>query len=254
VSALEFTLNISNCLGCGFCPQEKLGNAYHSEKRTMTVEDFKTILDTLPMDCQVDFSGFSECFLNPDACKMIELAAVSGRRFVVYTTLVGIKPCCVEVLKAHHPNVLRVHVPDGKALTFPEDKWVEFHERFLLSRVPATYMSMAEPSDFIKRYLAIKGIPLELPEMINRGGNLEHIAKKNIDGPMRCTMNRWHQNVALPNGDVYGCCQDYSLSVYLGNLLRQPYIEIHYEAEKWMWAMEKKAEGICRECTWATPA
>lgn len=220
----------------------------------MTVEDFTTILGKLPADCQVDFSGFSECFLNPDACKMIEAASLSGRHFVIYTTLVGLKPCCVEVLKAHPPRVLRIHVPDGEALKFPEDKWVEYHERFLLARVPATYMAMRQPSDLIKRYLAIKGIPLEIPDMLSRGGNLEHVHGKEINGPMRCTMNRWYNNVVLPNGDVHGCCMDYGLTVYLGNLLRQPYREITYEADKWKMNMERKAEGICARCEWATPA
>jgi radical SAM protein with 4Fe4S-binding SPASM domain len=255
MSSLEFTLNISDCLGCGFCPQEKLGRAYHSEKRAMTVEDFKTILDKLPMDCQVDFSGFSECFLNPDVCKMIELAARSGRRFVIYSTLVNFRKCCVDVLKAYPPNVFRVHVPDGEALKFPEERWVEYHELFLMSRVGASYMAMRQPSDFIKRYLAIKNIPLEIPTMLSRGGNLEHVAVREINGPIKCTMNRWHNNVVLPNGDVYGCCMNYDLSVYLGNLLRQPYSEIHWEAEKWSMAMNKDATGtICSKCEWACPA
>lgn len=250
---MEFTLSVSNCLQCHHCPQDKLGAAYHSDKRVMTVEDFKIILDTLPADCQVDFSGFAECFLNSNACQMIDLAAKSGRKFVLYTTLVGLKPCCVEVLKQYHPNVTRIHVPDGKAFTFNEEKWVEFHERFLMAKVGATYMAMGEPSDFIKRYLAVKGIPLELPTMLSRGGNLEHINGNKINGPMRCTMNRWHGNVVLPNGDVYGCCMDYELTVYLGNLLRQPYREISYEAEKWKMNMERRAEGICARCEWATP-
>lgn len=249
---MEFTLTISNCLGCHFCPQEKLGAAYHSEKRIMTVEDFSTILGALPADCQIHFSGYAEPFLNPDACKMIELAAKSGREIHIYSTLVGLKPCCVETLKAHHPRVMRIHVPDGHALKFPEDKWMELHERFLMAHVGASYMAMREPSVDIKRYLAIKGIPLEIPDMLSRGGNLEDILRDPIEGPIHCTMNRWYNNVVLPNGDVYGCCMDYELSVYLGNLLRQPYREISYEAEKWKMNMERKAEGICAKCEWAT--
>lgn len=254
MSAIEFTLSISNCLSCHFCPQDKLGAAYKSDKRTMTVEDFKTILNKLPMDCQVDFSGFSECFLNPNACKMIELAAKSGRKFVIYSTLVGLKPCCVEVLKHYPPAVFRVHVPDGEALKFPEQRWVKQHEMFLATGIKATYMAMATPTEPIRRYLAIKGIPLELPDMLSRGGNLAHIKTHEINGPIRCTMNRWFNNVVLPNGDVYGCCMIYDLSVYLGNLLRQPYSEIRWEAEKWKMNMERKVEGCCARCEWATPA
>lgn len=254
MSAIEFTLSISNCLSCHFCPQDKLGAAYKSDKRVMTVEDFKTILDKLPMDCQVDFSGFSECFLNPNACKMIELAAKSGRKFVIYSTLVGLKPCCVEVLKHYPPSVFRVHVPDGEALKLPEQQWVKQHEMFLATGIKASYMAMREPSESMRLYLAIKDIVVDLPDMLSRGGNLAHIPVREISGPMRCTMNRWHNNVVLPNGDVYGCCMDYTLSVYLGNLLRQPYKEIHWEADKWKMAMEKRSAGICTHCEWATPA
>lgn len=253
--SLEFTTIISNCLGCHFCPQEKLGEAYKSVNRVMSVEEFTIILNRLPGDCAVHFSGFAEPFLNPHACEMIHLAHLSGREVHIYSTLVGLKPCCVDTLRVSPPRVFRVHVPDGEALKYPEDRWVELHELFLTARVSATYMAMREPSEVIKRYLAIKGIPLELPDMLSRGGNLEHVHGKDIFGaPMRCTMNRWHNNVVLPNGDVYGCCMDYSLSVYLGNLLLQPYKEITYEAEKWKMNMEKRADGICAKCEWATPA
>lgn len=253
--SLEFTTSISNCLGCNFCPQDKLGANYHSEKRLMTLCDFATILDKLPKDVQCHFSGFSEPFLNPYCCDMVSYAVNAGMEVHIYSTLVGLKDCCVPVLRQMQPRVFRIHVPDGEAFKFPEEKWIEYHERFLMARVPATYMAMREPSDVIKRYLAIKGIPLELPDMLSRGGNLEHVKTRDLFGaPMRCTMNRWYNNVVLPNGDVYGCCMDYSLSVYLGNLLRQPYKEITYEAEKWKMNMEKRADGICAKCEWATPA
>ena len=247
------TLSVSNCLGCGFCPQDKLGAAYKDPKRVMAVEDFHTILGKIPAGTQIHYSGFSEPFLNPNACRMIEAAYATGRPVHLYTTLVGMKPCCVAVLKSIQPAVVRIHVPDGKALVLPEERWVETHEQFLETRVKATYMAMNSPSDFIKRHLAIKNIMLELPEMINRGGNLSNVPSKDIRGPMRCTMNRWHSNVVLPNGDVFGCCQDYALTVRLGNLIEQPYSDIFSEGEKWRMNMEHKAEGICSKCTWATP-
>jgi radical SAM protein with 4Fe4S-binding SPASM domain len=253
--ALEFTTSISNCLSCTFCPQEKLGAAYHSDKRMMTMEDFHTILNKLPKDVQIDFSGFAECFLNPNTPEMIASAVDSAFHVVLYTTLIGLRSPGLEVLKQFRPHFVKIHVPDGKALVLNEEKWVEQHELFLMAKIPAQYMAMGQPSDFIKRHLAIKGIPLELPDMLSRGGNLAHIPVRDITGqPMHCTMNRWTQNVVLPNGDVYGCCMDYSLSVYLGNLLRQPYKEIEWEAEKWKMATMKKAEGICATCEWATPA
>lgn len=254
MNTLEFTLTISKCLSCHFCPQDKLGAAYKDECRSMTVETYHDILDKLPRDCQIHFSGFSEPFLNPFAADMIAVAMDDAREVHVYTTLVGFKAAAVPVLKTFPPRVFRIHVPDGHALKFQDEKWIELHELFLLSKVKASYMAMREPSDSIKRYLAVKGIPLELPDMLNRGGNLDHMHQKNIAGAMRCTMNRWHNNVVLPNGDVYGCCMDYSLSVPLGNILTQDYSEIQWAGEQWKMNMENRAQGICAKCDWATPA
>lgn len=255
MSSMEFTLSISNCLSCHFCPQDKLGAAYNPESpRIMSVGDFSIILERIPKDCQIHFSGFAEPFLNPNAAEMIAVASDDGREVHVYTTLVGLKPMCVPILKTYPPRVFRIHVPDGNALKFPEEKWVELHEIFLLTKIKASYMAMQEPSDFIKRHLAIKEIMLDIPDMLSRGGNLAHVPGKNIRGKMRCTMMRWYNNVVLPNGDVYGCCMDYSLSVPLGNLLRDPYELITTRSNEWRQRMENNAEGICAMCEWATPA
>lgn len=252
---MEFTTVISKCLGCHFCPQDKLNAAYKSDKRVMLVEDFHEMLAKLPKDCQIHFSGFSEPFLNPHTPEMIAVANDAGRQVHLYTTLVGIKANAIPILKTFPPHVTRIHVPDMTGLKYDEEKWVEYHELFLLSKVKATYMAMGQPSDFIKRYLAIKGIPLELPDMLSRGGNLSHVPHPDIKGPIKCTMNRWHSNVVLPNGDVVGDCHDYALTVRLGNILTQPYSEIYDAAEKWRVAMEKDATGtICAKCGWSVPA
>jgi len=252
--ALEFTTKISRCLNCHFCPQEKLNAAYHSEKTMLSIEDFHEILGKLPKDCQVDFSGFSEPLLNPDCAEMIGVAVDRGFHTVLYTTLVGLKTPDLAILKQFKPHYIKIHVPDGKALVLNEAKWVELHEMFLMAKLPASYMAMDCPSDFIKRHLAIKMIPLEIPDMLSRGGNLKHVPVRDIAGrPMHCTMNRWHQNVVLPNGDVYGCCMIYDLSVFLGNLLKQDYLEIEVEAANWRAKMEKSAAGCCAKCEWAVP-
>ena len=253
--SLEFTTVVSQCLGCHFCPQDKLGAAYKSDNRVLSMDNFRLIISKLPHEMQIHFSGFAEPFLSPLAGEMMHIAHQLFAEVHVYSTLVGIKTTDAVLLKEKPPRVFRVHVPDGKHLVYPEDKWVEYLERFLLSGIKASYMAMGEPSTFIKRHLAIRNIVLDIPTMLSRGGNLEHVATHTpFEGPIRCTMNRWHSNVVLPNGDVYGCCMDYSLSVYLGNLLRQPYKEIEYEATKWQMNMEKKAEGICAKCEWATRA
>lgn len=251
IKSLEFTLKISNCLGCSFCPQTTLNAAYTSSKTTMTLEDFNTILNKLPKDVRVDFSGYSEPFLNPLACDMIGTAIVKGYEVHVYSTLMGMKSGCVDVLSVYKPHFFKVHVPDGKALVLPEEKWVQQHELFLLAKTPASYMAMGEPSAFIKRHLAVKGIPLELPNMLSRGGLLETVPVKPKKGLIRCAANRFHQNVVLPNGDVQVCCMSYDLSMPCGNLITGRYADIDMTANIYERDLNPRENSICRRCEWS---
>lgn len=252
--ALEFTLQVNRCLGCSMCPQDKLGAAYTSPKTRMTIQDFDTMLNKVPKDVQIHPSGFSEPFLHPNACDMIGSAIVKGYQVWVYSTLVGLKPGCIDVLSVYKPHFWRVHVPDGKQFVFNEEKWIEQHELFLLAKIHATYMAMAEPSEFIKRHFALKGIPVELPDMLSRAGNLWTPKKRPIEGPITCEARRWHMNVCLPNGDVVLCSMDYSLKMPVGNLLRDSYEDVYAASEKYRENLNPGADSPCRYCDWARPA
>lgn len=253
IRSIEFTLTVSRCLNCSFCPQDKLSAAYKSDKRRMTAEDFVTILSKLPKTVRCDFSGFSECYLHPDAHKFIQMAITGGYETHIYSTLVGLRQRSVEALREYPPSYFRVHVPDKTGLKLADDMWIRQHELFLESGVPATYMSMSELTDAVGKHLRGKNIEVELPAMLSRASNLwQH---RSIEGrPMRCSMNRWFNNVVLPNGDVVGCCMIYDLSVILGNLLRQPYEEIQSAAEEWKSRTEAKASAPCAACEWGVPA
>lgn len=251
--SLEFTLKISPCLGCSVCPQPKLNAAYTSPKTTMTLEDFNTILNKLPKTCRVDFSGMSEAFLNPHACDMVGTAVAKGYEVHLYTTLVGLKSGCVDVLKNYRPHFVKIHIPDGKLLVFDDGKWIALHELFLLAKIPASYMSMSDPTDTMKRYLAIKKIAPELPQMLSRGGNVQSITVKPKFGPIRCAANKFHNNIVLPSGDVYVCCMDWNLSMPVGNLLVQPYSEIESAASRYEANQNPPENSICRSCEWSAP-
>ena len=63
---LEFTTSIppKGCvIDCAFCPQRTLLNVYKADK-TMTFENFKKVIDKLPKEVRVTFSGFTEPWLN----------------------------------------------------------------------------------------------------------------------------------------------------------------------------------------------
>jgi radical SAM protein with 4Fe4S-binding SPASM domain len=115
------------------------------------------------------------------------------------------------------------------------------------------YMTMGEPSEEIKRYLKLKGIGVEYPQMLSRGGNLENVAARYKEGPIRCAANRWHQNVVLPDGDVQACCMSYNLSLPCGNLLAESYATIHQRATNYSANSNPPKDSICRRCEWSAP-
>ena len=105
----------------------------------------------------------------------------------------------------------------------------------------------------------------------DRAGALDRqaVAGQGVEAPVRypeavgCSFTPFYdQNVMLPNGDVVLCCMDYTLSVRLGNLLRQEYFELFSgEAMAKLHASNMRVEGpaedpakrtICRNCTRAT--
>jgi len=245
-AALEITLNVSACFDCHFCPQNKLAAAYKSDKRRLSMEDFELILKKLPKGVSIHFSGFSEPFLNPLAPKMIALAKEQGFNVHLYSTLMGLTKSGAGQL----PKTIDfccVHAPDLKGLVLNEDIWIEQHYHWRSLGIPYMVMAMGNTSKKVKDHMDLLNIKINRRKMLSRGGNLWDV-KKSM-GHIVCFKNRWHKNVILPSGDVYGCCMDWSLSVHLGNLLVQPYSEIYESAEGWKKSF-KNQNSICAHCEW----
>lgn len=248
---LEITTKVSNCLGCHFCPQEKLGKAY-SGTPSLSFEAFSNALLKIPKDVQIHFSGFSEPFLNKNCGEMISHAWNQGYEIHLYTTLVGLTVNQLEWLKQSKPRVIRLHVPDRKFLKIDPDAWLRQFHLFNQLGQPFTAMAMGEIDSSLKITLSEMGVNVELPDMLSRGGNLWRARR--IEGKLRCTMNRWNSNVMLPNGDVYLCCMDYSLSASVGNIFREEYESILLSGDSFRaTAKSGLAPEICRDCEWAAP-
>lgn len=248
---LEFTLTVSPCLGCHFCAQDKLAAAYKSDKRKMSLSDFEIILNKVPDDVIFDFSGMSEPFLNPDACSMMALAKMKGRTVRVFSTLMGLKSGCVDVLAFHKPHYWRCHAPDTKGLKIPDAVWIKQYELFLQANIPHTVMAMGPLTPGLKSYFDSRSVNVELPEMLSRAGNLWQ--DRDFKGRITCNADRYFQNVILPSGDVVGCCHLYSMEIVLGNLLTEPYSAIHERAQAWANDKNPPSNSPCRKCSWAKP-
>jgi radical SAM protein with 4Fe4S-binding SPASM domain len=251
IRSLEFTFSISGCLDCVYCPQSKLNAQYKSEKRRFTFEDFYKVLGKLPADVRVDASGYSEPFLNPIAALCMRTGGDAGREVYLYSTLVGLTDNQAFHLKHTKLAYVRLHLPDTVGLKISTGAWLRYFDRFLATGHPFSAMAMGPLAPDLAEEMNRRGIQVELPEMINRAGNAWQ--DRHIAGPVTCNAERWHQNVILPNGDVYLCCCDYGLQMSVGNLLTQTYDEIHAASESYRQNLNPPEDSPCRKCTWARP-
>lgn len=250
--AVEFTLNVSNCLGCHFCPQDKLSAVYQGPRK-FSFTDFTAIMDKVPAGTEVHFSGFSECFLHPMCHEFIYEARLMGFEVHVYTTLVGLRMEQIETLAEKPPNFFRIHVPDAHHFKVPDDKWIKHHELFLEIGAPSfSYMTMGTMTERVNEYM--KGRNVEFPQMLSRGGNLGWVSKdRPIRGRLTCHAERWHMNVVLPNGDVVLCSMDYGMKMPVGNLLRDDYNSVYARSELYRHENNPPADSPCRSCEWSRP-
>ena len=247
---LEFTTSIppKGCvIDCAFCPQKTLLNVYDSDK-TMTLENFKKVIDKLPKEIRITFSGFTEPWLNKHCTDMLLYAHEQGHPVSAFSTGVGMTLDDVERIKdipfTQGPNGgFCLHLPDQELIAKHPitPRYIEVIKRFkeLENHIQGFYvMSMSEVHDDIKPIFATAHVP----EFWSRAGNLlgEAIIKPELakiadrfkhmdhgDKQMTCNcIEDLYHNVVLPNGDVSLCCMDYGLKHILGNIYEQEYEDI----------------------------
>jgi hypothetical protein len=249
---LEITTNIAEqgcVVDCVFCPQRILEKSYKSDKRIMTLDDFKFAIDKVPKEVRITFAGFTEPWLNKYATDMALYAHSKGHPVSAFTTAVGMTPEDVERLAtipyAGNPNGgFCLHLPDQEEYAkHPINaNYIRTIEKFkeLQPQFRNFYtMCMSENVHESVRHI----YPVaSVPTFWNRAGNLlgEAILKPELNkikdkwksalvssDPLTCgCVEDLYHNVMLPNGDVSLCCMDYSLEYILGNLYTQDYDDI----------------------------
>lgn len=180
---LEITTILPCINHCGYCPQNKLMSVYPGVKK-MSLSSFKKILDNVPQEIDVHFSGFSEAFANRESALMMKHAVEKGHNVIVYTTLNGITDEDINIIKDLNITHFVVHKIGQKAIELP-----------------------------------FKAHTIVVDNPISRAGHLWD-NKVNIPNAVCSRSEDFKQNVVLPNGDVYLCCMDYGLEHKLGNLLK----------------------------------
>lgn len=248
MKSLEITTRVSCPIRCHFCPQDKLKGAYTSEIKAFTLNNLRLCLSSVPEDVRIDFSGYAEPFSNRICGSLIQHAVEQGYKVHLYTTLIGIDEVSASLLRMCRPEHVKIHVPDVKGMIIPDAVWLKAHDIWLQTGIKAHYMAMGELTPAVAGELKSLNLEVEKPVMLSRGGNLWDIGKK--QGRVLCAADRWHQNVLMPNGDVYLDCMDYSLTTPLGNLVNQRYSDIYHEADRLK--NNEQPPAICLQCEWAS--
>ncbi len=267
---IEVTTKIGCSINCKYCPQKKLLNSYFNgnpnRKSVMELDDFKTILHNTPDDCIIDFSGFAEPFLNPDAIEMMEYADREGREMALFTTLQGLTMDGLERLLKINFSMVVLHVADndGFAKISVTDEYIKMLTMLVSGKdkYGQPFVDSANCQSIPhKRVLdAIGGKMKIYCEMQDRAGNLTEdiggtLSSKCSRGKLVCdrAYNTDHF-VVLPDGTTVLCCNDYGLTAVLGNLKTNRFEEIvqgdrFTDYKKQM--TDGKGSNICNKCVFA---
>ena len=247
---LEFTTSIppKGCVvDCAFCPQKTLLNVYNSDK-TMTFENFQKVIDKLPQEIRITFSGFTEPWLNKNCTDMLLYAHNQGHPVSAFSTGIGMTVEDVDRIKnipfTEGPNGgFCLHLPDQERIAkhpiTPRYLEVLKHFKEAQHEIKGFYiMCMGEVHDDVKHLFPTAHIPTfwsragnllgeaiikpELEKIKDRFSHMDHGEKEMTCG---CVEDLYH-NVVLPNGDVSLCCMDYGLKHIIGNIYEQEYDDI----------------------------
>jgi radical SAM protein with 4Fe4S-binding SPASM domain len=233
MKTLEITTRIGCPVWCLYCPQDAIRRAYKSDKQELSLKDFATALKGVPKDVRIDFSGFCEPFLNPDAVKMVGLAAV-GHKVTVFTTGLGLLLKDVDALKGIEFDTFELHLKDSKGLS-------------LIPQTPVLKSVLDKIRKEVKN--VVEGDHTRI-RIISRAGNVKGIpAPERKNGPIEC--NRVLERfVILPNGDCVLCCMDYGMKHIVGNLFSHTLNEIVngpvFHSVKT--ALATDGDVLCRHC------
>ena len=245
---LEITTHVGCPINCVDCPQALLRSKY-SGKRDLDFEDYKKVIDKIPSNIRVDFSGMCEPFVNKSCADMILYAHNHGNPLALYTTLQGATKEDYEKLKNIPFDVVTIHIPDkDNRSTFKiTDEYLDVLRRWTCNNYSChgTIDERVYPSLHPGTHL--------ITYMHDRAGNVEGRPHIHLDTEkdivcVNCMYDLNH-NVLLPDGTVLVCCMDYGMSVVLGNLFEQSYEEIlNSPAARDLRNKMHRGDCLCRRC------
>ncbi len=250
---LEITLTAGCPMMCSYCPQSNYIKGYKktntTDKKNMSLEDYKVILKNVNHRINhVYFTGFTEALAHPEWDKFVEHTKEQGYKVTFNTTLYGATKEKIDRLVDLDVDV-EIHLTDSKII-IPEKIILYFAKKYK-RRQPVFNFFSKEGAELLPE--SLRGT---MYNAHSRADNLEHIPRRVMPVPVRCSSNRFFSNVVLPNGDVSICCSDFSLKHIVGNLLEKSLEAIH-QGDTMREFIMKMGEGdptfICNNCEYAIP-
>ncbi len=278
MATMEFTTKIGCSLACKFCPQDKIVRNYRRDTdRMLSFEKFKLVVEKIPANVRIDFSGMTEPWLNPATTQMVVHTFELGRPVAIYTTLQGLLPddarylldCFADRITPGTPWV--IHLPDndnnmiGWKLTKAYLETLAIFAKFKRDHDPKalSFMTMSATGSVSEELLSVFNSRMKKFVGWSRA---ENVARADFSAgqlvqevtharPVMCASTPFFDhNGMMPNGDVVLCCMDYSLNNVIGNLFEQSYEELFRSGkmnEIRLRAMKPGVDGefICKQCS-----
>jgi radical SAM protein with 4Fe4S-binding SPASM domain len=255
---MEITTSVGCPNACKICPQELFVGRYRQTNglKRLSFENFEKYLDKIPKHVRIDFSGFTEPWLNPECTDMILYAHERGFKLTVFTTCVGMTRSDLEKIR-HIPFVtFVVHLPDDRSnMPFPR---VSGYKDVLENLGSLNIMNM--------NFMTMGSLHPDLHELFcsnvagcvfsGRAGNVAGRRQDRKTGVIRCVVSpKMHRNILLPNGDIVLCCHDYGMENVLGNLNTGNYRDLfngqQYKRITARQDNENDGDLLCRYCDWS---
>jgi MoaA/NifB/PqqE/SkfB family radical SAM enzyme len=271
---LEVCTNVGCSIKCKWCAQDLFVSRYVQRiikqptdlpnDYKMTLDTFKKCIDKIPPNISVDFSGYSETFLNPFAVDMILYAAKRGHDIILYTTLQGLTEKNVDRLKEVKFEHIMPHLPDmeGNSKIPVTEEYLKLLIKFWklfnyaigdnnnILAEGISYHGILHPK--VVEILELNGInPLKYKNFSKKrlpiAGNINSIKnqKYNNNFMIQCGLTSYCNTkkvnkddmkffdeklqtmpVLFPNGDVTLCNHDYGLTMVFGNLIKSNYYDL----------------------------
>jgi len=230
---LEITTQIGCRIGClNYCPQEKIVKSYKGNK-TMTFEQFRFFIYSVPSELPIFFSGLCEPFQNPETTDMILYAHRLGHPISIFSTLTGLTPTNAYKLVSIPIDKFVLHLPDA----------------YGNAKIPQT-------QDYFETRSIIE-LNVKHLEYMNMGWNFisnkcEDMARGKVTikktGRRLCNFLESPAYQLLPNGEVFFCCMVRGLTERVGSLYNASYMELEARHPTISDRLQKDPNSVCHIC------